>query len=170
MRRGLSRAAVGFLKEGVREENACRRTPLRVQALRSSIAPTPGLPIPILLQPDFGREQNPKRPHRSPGPSPHQTGKERNKVQGTGTATCHARLPPPEAREPGRSSPPPRRHRAPLSTTPRPAPAGISQDSKPPRPRAFAPPRSGKLPKKRDDCGERRRRRGVPAQAGRLQR
>ena len=128
------RAAVGFLKRVFgRGKRLQKDPPSGSSALifnRSDARPPP---IPILLQPDFGREQNPKRPRRSPGPSPHRTGKV--KIWGTGRATCHTR-PPPKGSGTRAGLPPPHRHRSPLSPTPRPPRRASPQDSKPPsRPR-----------------------------------
>lgn len=97
MRQGLSQGGRWLFKKGCSggKKKNLQRYPHRVQALLSSVAPTPSIPpappVPVLPQPDFGREQNPKCPGRSPPPPPPpprpRTGKV--KIWGQGAATCH---------------------------------------------------------------------------------
>lgn len=160
------RAAVGFLKRVFgRGKRLQKDPPSGSSALifnRSDARPPP---IPILLQPDFGREQNPKRPRRSPGPSPHRTGKV--KIWGTGRATCHTR-PPPKAREPGRGS---RRPTDTVHPSPPPrAPPGVHlprTPNPPPGPEAFDPPKSRETSKRGMTAGRGESGEESPAGAGR---
>lgn len=70
--------------------------PLRVQLSSLQWLRRRASPFPILPQPDFGREQNPKRPRWSPPhPTPPLNKKSKGKVKiwGKETATCHLRPP-----------------------------------------------------------------------------
>lgn len=87
------KAAVGFLKRVFRTgENACQEYPLWVQRSSPQSLRRRASPFPILLQPDFGREQNPKRPvgfhHTPPRPRARKV-----KIWGEDIATCHPRSP-----------------------------------------------------------------------------
>lgn len=156
------RAAVGSLKRVFGRGKRLQKDPPSGSSApifnRSDARPPP---IPILLQPDFGREQNPKRPHRSPGPSPHQTGKV--KIRGTGTATCHTRPPHQRLGNPGGAPAAPQTPFTPLHHPAPPPPASISPGLQTPsRPRGVCPAKVQGNFQKRDDCGERREWRGVP--------
>ena len=145
MRRGLSQGGRWLFKKGVREgKTLAEGPPLRVQALRSSIAPTPGLPPSpscCSLTSDVSKIPNgPVGLQARPPPN------RKSKGLGHGNSDL-SHTPPPKARGPGRGS------RRPVDTVhpspPPPAPqACISQDSKtPPRPRRLTRQSPGKLPK-----------------------
>lgn len=155
------KAAVGFLKRVFRTgENACQEYPLWVQRSSPQSLRRRASPFPILLQPDFGREQNPKRPvgfHHTP-PRP-RAGKV--KIWGEDIATCHPRSPKGSGTRAGL---PPRTPATSLRPLPSPAGAWLPRAPTPGR----RPPRqsSGRL-QKRDVCRDRS---GSGARAGRPQR
>lgn len=112
------RAAVGFLKRVFGRGKRLQKDPpsgSSAPIFNHSDARPP--PIPILLQPDFGREQNPKRPRRSPGPSPPPNRKSKDLGHGNSDLS---HTPPPKGSGTRAGLLPPRGHRSPLSTTPRP--------------------------------------------------
>lgn len=161
MRRGLSQGGRWVFKKVVEGRKKAAGVPPTDQ--RSSLQ-SPGRrasPFPNLPQPDFGREQNPKRTRWSRlHPTPPGAGK--GKIEGKGRETCHPRSA--KAWGPGRSSR--RGHRsspflprgARLPRTPTPSP----------RPEALASRSSGRL-RKREVCREGAGLR-VPGPAGRRQR
>lgn len=82
-----------FLKRVLSRKKTCRSAPFglmhsSLQSLRRQASP-----VPILPQPDFGREQNPKRPHRSP-PTP--TPARNRKSKGLGQGNSDLSLTPPK--------------------------------------------------------------------------
>lgn len=160
MRRGLSQGGRWLFKKGVRDgKKRLQEDPLWVQRSSPQSLRRRAPPCPILLQPDFGREQNPKRPvgfHHTP-PRP-RAGKV--KIWGSDIATCHPRSPKGSGTRAGL---PPRTPATSLRPPPSPAGAWLPRTPAPRR----RPPRqsSGRL-QKRDVCRDGSGRRGVPG-AGR---